>query len=88
MVPISETMEAPDAQEERAPQQQPAFLDNESGYRTKQVQSPQTVGYALTASAVGQAAWLYEKYGQWTNHNGAPKHTLSRDEVLENTTLY
>ena len=88
MFPIAKTMEARDAQEKRALQRLKAFEDNESGYRSEQVQSPQTIGYGLTDSPVGQAAWLYEKYEQWTDHDGDPEHTLSRDAMLDNITLY
>ncbi|MGF7178406.1 hypothetical protein [Azospirillum doebereinerae] len=65
-----------------------AFKDNEIGYQIEQVQSPQTIGYALTDSPVGQAAWFYEKYEQWTDHDGGPDRALSRDEMLDNITLY
>jgi pimeloyl-ACP methyl ester carboxylesterase len=88
MFPIYETMEARDAQEEHALQRLRAFKDNESGYQIEQVQSPQTIGYALTDSPVGLAAWLYEKYEQWTDHGGDPEQVLSRDEMLDNITLY
>ena len=88
MFPIYETMQARDAQEERALQRLQAFKDNEIGYQIEQVQSPQTIGYALTDSPVGQAAWFYEKYEQWTDHDGEPEQVLSRDEMLDNITLY
>ena len=88
MFPIFAEMEAQDAQEQAALQRLQAFEENESGYRSEQVQSPQTIGYGLTDSPVGQAAWLYEKYYQWTDHDGNPEHTLSRDEMLDNITLY
>ena len=88
MFPINETMTAQTAQEERALQRLRAFEDQEAGYREEQVQSPQTIGYALTDSPVGQAAWLYEKYEQWTDHDGEPEPALSRDQMLDNITLY
>jgi pimeloyl-ACP methyl ester carboxylesterase len=88
MFPIYETMAAKDAQEEHALQRLRAFKDNESGYQIEQVQSPQTIGYALTDSPVGLAAWFYEKYEQWTDHGGDPEQALSRDEMLDNVTLY
>jgi pimeloyl-ACP methyl ester carboxylesterase len=88
MFPTFETMEARDEVEKRALQRRQKFLDNESGYQIEQIQSPQTIGYALTDSPVGQAAWLYEKYEQWTDHNGDPETLLSRDEMLDNITLY
>jgi epoxide hydrolase len=88
MFPIFETMAARDAQEEKALKRLQDFKDNEIGYQIEQVQSPQTIGYALTDSPVGQAAWFYEKYEQWTDHDGDPERVLSRDEMLDNITLY
>jgi epoxide hydrolase len=88
MFPIAETMGARDAQEEMAQKRLRKFEDDESGYREEQIQSPQTIGYALTDSPVGQAAWLYEKYEQWTDHGGDPEQLLSRDEMLDNIMLY
>jgi pimeloyl-ACP methyl ester carboxylesterase len=88
MFPIFETMEARNLQEECALQRLQDFKDNESGYQIEQIQSPQTIGYALTDSPAGQAAWFYEKYEQWTDHGGNPEQLLSRDEMLDNITLY
>ena len=88
MFPINATMEARDAQEEQALKRPRAFEDNEADYREEQIQSPRTIGYALTDSPVGQAAWFYEKYEQWTDHDGEPEQALSRDEMLDNITLY
>lgn len=88
MFPIFETMEPRDAQERKALERLQRFKDKEIGYQIEQVQSPQTIGYALTDSPVGQAAWFYEKYEQWTDHDGDPETLLSRDEMLDNITLY
>ncbi|WP_250032712.1 alpha/beta fold hydrolase [Paractinoplanes maris] len=88
MFPTYGTEQAVDEQEARALQRWRDFEANESGYRHEQMQSPQTVGYALTDSPVGQAAWIYEKYEQWTDHGGDPETLLSRDEMLDNITLY
>lgn len=88
MFPIYATMEPRDAQEEKALKRLRAFKENENGYMIEQTQSPQTIGYALTDSPAGQAAWLYEKYEQWTDHDGEPEQALSRDEMLDNITLY
>ena len=43
---------------------------------------PQTIGYALTDSPVGLAAWIYDY------NNGEPERLLDRDDVLDNITLY
>lgn len=63
-----------------------------NGYAVLQSTRPQTIGYALTDSPVGQAAWIYEKFGDWTDHGGdglgAPEPALSIDRMLDNITLY
>ncbi len=43
---------------------------------------PQTIGYALTDSPVGLAAWMYDY------NNGEPERLLHRDDVLDDITLY
>jgi pimeloyl-ACP methyl ester carboxylesterase len=49
---------------------------------------PQTVGYALTDSPAGLAAWLlgHPGFSRWTYDNSDPEK--SRDEVLDDITLY
>ena len=44
-----------------------AGAQNESGYSTMQRTRPQTIGYALTDSPVGLAAWIGEKLMSWTD---------------------
>ena len=43
---------------------------------------------ALADSPVGQAAWIYEKFHNWTDYKGDPESALTRDEMLDNITLY
>src|SRR6266404_1996127 len=35
-----------------------------------------------------QAAWIYEKLGEWTDSNHEPEREISRDEMLDNISLY
>ena len=58
------------------------------GYALEQGTRPQTLGYGLVDSPVGQAAWIAEKYWAWTDHDGDPTSALSRDQMLDNITLY
>ncbi len=58
------------------------------GYSTQQSTRPQTLGYALADSPVGQAAWIYEKFHAWTDNEGEPEQALNRDEMLDMITLY
>lgn len=58
------------------------------GYSLQQSTRPQTIGYALADSPVAQAAWIYEKFREWSHHDGDVEAVFSRDEMLDNITLY
>jgi pimeloyl-ACP methyl ester carboxylesterase len=58
------------------------------GYSEQQSTRPQTLGYALADSAIGQAAWIYEKYREWSDCDGDPETVFSLDEMLDNIMLY
>ncbi|MEM7092042.1 MAG: epoxide hydrolase [Actinomycetota bacterium] len=64
------------------------YQDWDSGYSKQQSTRPQTVGYGLVDSPVGQAAWIIEKFWSWVDHDGHPEDILSRDELLDNVMLY
>ncbi|MEM6415328.1 MAG: epoxide hydrolase family protein [Pseudomonadota bacterium] len=59
-----------------------------TGYSKQQATRPQTLGYGLTDSPVGQAAWILEKFFEWTDIDGAPDSALSRDQLLDNVMMY
>jgi pimeloyl-ACP methyl ester carboxylesterase len=58
------------------------------GYSAMMVTRPQTVGYGLTDSPVGLAAWIYDKFAAWTYTDGNPERELSKDDMLDDITLY
>jgi len=60
----------------------------DSGYSKQQSTRPQTVGYGLVDSPVGQLAWIVEKFWSWTDSDGDPENVLTRDEMLDNVMLY
>lgn len=64
------------------------YRDWDSGYSKQQSTRPQTLGYALVDSPIGQAAWILEKFWAWTDCNGHPENALGRDEMLDNVMLY
>jgi pimeloyl-ACP methyl ester carboxylesterase len=64
------------------------YVDWDSGYSKQQSTRPQTVGYGLTDSPAGQAAWILEKFWAWTDCDGHPENVLTRDELLDNIMLY
>jgi len=43
---------------------------------------PQTVGYGLTDSPAGLAAWIYDY------NDGEPEHLLTKEDILDDITLY
>ena len=57
---------------------------DESGYSLEQRTRPQTIGYSLTDSPAGLAAWIVEKVDSWTD----PRSRLDRDSVLDNLMHY
>jgi pimeloyl-ACP methyl ester carboxylesterase len=64
------------------------YQNVESGYSKQQSTRPQTLGYGLVDSPAGQCAWILEKFWAWTDCEGHPENTLSRDELLDNVMLY
>ena len=64
------------------------YQDHDSGYSKQQATRPQTLGYGLADSPIGQAAWIIEKFYQWTDCDGHPENVISRDELLDNVMLY
>ncbi|GAA2358824.1 epoxide hydrolase family protein [Dactylosporangium salmoneum] len=59
-----------------------------SGYALEQATRPQTIGYALVDSPVGQCAWIAEKFWAWTDHAGDPLTALTRDQILDDISVY
>lgn len=53
-------------------------------YQALQATTPQTLGYALTDSPVGQLAWIAERFAQWTD----PRTPVDDDRVLTDVSLY
>jgi pimeloyl-ACP methyl ester carboxylesterase len=64
------------------------FFGRNAAYGAMMVTRPQTIGYSLADSPSGLAAWIYEKFVQWSDSNGVPENVLSRDEMLNDITLY
>ncbi len=78
----------PSPEEARALKGIKHYAEWDSGYSKQQSTRPQTVGYGLTDSPSGQAAWILEKFWAWTDCDGNPENILSRDELLDNVMIY
>ncbi|MBB4124885.1 pimeloyl-ACP methyl ester carboxylesterase [Xanthomonas translucens] len=64
------------------------FFGRNAAYGAMMLTRPQTIGYALTDSPVGLAAWMYDKIAQWTDSDGVPERVLGRDAILDDISLY
>ncbi|HEY7103808.1 MAG TPA: epoxide hydrolase [Mycobacteriales bacterium] len=84
-----------ETEEERAAQQAiTTFRTDGFGYFLEQSTRPQTIGYALLDSPVALAAWMldhdtdsYDKISR-AFVDGQPAGQLTRDQILDNITLY
>jgi hypothetical protein len=59
-----------------------------SAYALQQATRPQSLGYGLVDSPAGQCAWIAEKFWAWTDHEGDPYSALTRDQMLDNISVY
>ena len=60
----------------------------DGGYSAQQSSRPQTLGYSLADSPMGQAAWIIEKFWSWTDHHGDVETAVDRTTLLDNVMLY
>ena len=58
------------------------FNNKNRAYSVMMATRPQTIGYSLTDSPAGLAAFIYDY------NNGEPERNLTKDEVLDDITLY
>jgi pimeloyl-ACP methyl ester carboxylesterase len=64
------------------------YASDASAYASIQGTRPQTLGYGLADSPVGQAMWIYEKFQAWSDNKGDPADAISIDRMLDGITLY
>ena len=61
----------------------------QDGYRTQQATRPQTLSYAMMDSPVGVAAWIIEKFHDWSDIEGDDIESAhSKDTLLTNIMVY
>ena len=79
--PLSEAEEAFMAEREQ-------WRHEEGGYGHIQGTKPLTLGYGLTDSPVGLAAWIVEKFRTWSDCGGDVESVYTKDELLTNVGIY
>jgi pimeloyl-ACP methyl ester carboxylesterase len=66
-----------------------ASSTDDEGYLRIQATRPQTIGYALSDSPIGQLAWIVEKFRAWTDARAElPEDAVDLDQLLTNVSLY
>jgi pimeloyl-ACP methyl ester carboxylesterase len=81
-------LENPTPEEQEALKALEHYQRWDSGYSKQQSTRPQTVGYGLVDSPVGQLAWIVEKFWSWMDCDGYPENVLTKDELLDNVMMY
>ena len=76
------------AQEQEWLRQGREFRETGSGYSGQQRTRPQTLGYALVDSPVGQLAWIAEKFGVWTFGGATLEPSVPTGRLLDNVAVY
>lgn len=64
------------------------WVDERGAYSHVQRTRPQTAAYGLNDSPAGLAAWILEKFREWSDCDGDVYRRFTRDELLANVTLY
>ncbi|GGG25644.1 epoxide hydrolase [Rhodococcoides trifolii] len=82
------TFDEPTRQEQENLKAVKEFARTGRGYSAQQSTRPQTLGYALTDSPAGQAAWIAEKFWAWTDNDGHPEDAVSRQAILDTISVY
>ncbi|MFN3218651.1 MAG: epoxide hydrolase family protein [Acidimicrobiales bacterium] len=86
--PTEEAMASPSEADLKAFERLGYYQEKDSGYSKQQSTRPQTLGYGLVDSPVGQMAWIVEKFWSWMDCDGHPENVLTKDELLDNVMLY
>ncbi|MBC8093953.1 MAG: epoxide hydrolase [Pseudonocardia sp.] len=91
-MPMAQAPDEPvdlDERDLRAMERMRSFGAKRSAYAAVQSTRPQTFGYGLTDSPVGQLAWIAERFWEWADHGGRGlEHVVSRDVLLDTVTTY
>lgn len=64
------------------------YRARDNGYAIIQATRPQTLGYGLTDSPVGQMAWIVEKFQGWSDCDGHPENIFTKGQLLDTAMLY
>lgn len=69
-------------------EEQSRWVEAEGGYGQVQRTKPQTLAYGLNDSPLGLAAWIVEKFRDWSDCDGEVERRFTKDELLTNVMIY
>jgi microsomal epoxide hydrolase len=64
------------------------FWMDQSGYSHVNMTCPQSFAHLVSDSPAGAAAWIVEKYHQWSDWNQDFEEVFTKDDLLTNVMLY
>lgn len=87
-MPNEEIVAVPTKLEIEAMTRASKFQTEGTGYSALQSTRPQTLGYGLSDSPVAQAAWVLEKFYEWTDNDGTFSSVGDLDHLIDNVMMY
>jgi microsomal epoxide hydrolase len=64
------------------------WIKEQMGYQWIQGTRPQTLAFGLSDSPAGLAAWIVEKFREWSDCDGDVESVFTKDQLLANVSLY
>lgn len=64
------------------------YQESLSGYSKQQSTQPQTLGYGLADSPVGQCTWILDRFQAWGDCGDDPVGAFGADRILDNVMFY
>jgi pimeloyl-ACP methyl ester carboxylesterase len=64
------------------------WAENEGAYIAIKATKPQTLGYGLSDSPVGLAAWMLEKFQAWSDCEAVPEEAIPLDDLITDVMIY
>jgi pimeloyl-ACP methyl ester carboxylesterase len=64
------------------------WMQEEGAYASIQSTKPQSLGYALNDSPAGLAAWIVEKFYDWSDNKGNLENSFTKEELITNLSIY
>ncbi len=86
--PLGDGLPTVTAAEQRYLDATAAWREAEGAYAHQHATKPQTLGFALTDSPVGLAAWIAEKFRAWSDCGGDVERVFGLDTLLTDISLY